>query len=345
MSSSTDAGTELKWFIAIVIAIGFIWIASGGLKSATKNSPVIKAVSGETASSTSSQKGSWFSFLFPWASGGNTTFGFTPTVNPTGGTHGQVYGYNQNGTGGGSSGNQSGGTYYGADNPPGPVVETKDSILIESVNPSGDEQGKADGEYIQISTPDTNKKKILLTGMLFKSRMTGNQASLGEGVNLYYSNTLNKAEPVFLAPGQTAYVITGKSPLGYSFRTNKCIGYLNNYYKNFIVPFSSRCPSIKSYPLPARPNAFKDNCLDFLDGIGSCQAFFEFPSDLADECRTFITDRATYQRCVADFSNDQNFLGNEWRVYLGRGDSLWKDRREIVDLIDQQGNIVSTYTY
>ena len=227
----------------------------------------------------------------------------------------------------------------------GPLSQSKRRCTINAVYPSNYSDGQSGQEYVQISASGTNQNKILLTGMLLKSRMTGNQANIGEGVNLYYSNTLNQTAPIFLAPGQTAYIITGRSPLGYSFRTNKCIGYLNNYNQNYIVSIHSNCPAIISYPLPARPNAFQDNCLNFLNSISSCQTFFSFPSDLSEACKTFITDRANYPRCVADFSNDENFLSDDWRIYLGRDESLWKSQREIIDLLDSQGNVMSTYTY
>jgi hypothetical protein len=48
---------------------------------------------------------------------------------------------------------------------------------------------------------------------------------------------------------------------------------------------------------------------------------------------------------VADFSNTKDFLSNEWMVYLGRTENLWKDRREIIDIIDSKGKILQTYTY
>jgi hypothetical protein len=336
-----DAKQELTWFIIIIIALGIIWVSAGGLKSLTKTSPLIKAETGPAA--TTSENGSWFRFLFSGFSSGNLfgQFNYSSSSNSTV-SHGEViYGGNTI-----VNNNKTGGkTYYGADNPPGPIVETKDTISIDTVYPSYDQQGTAGGEYVQISASDNNKNKILLTGMLLKSRMTGNQANIGEGVAVYYSNNLNKTEPVFISPGQTVYVITGRSPIGYSFRINKCTGYLNNYYQNFIVSLPNSCPLIKSYPLPARPNALKDNCLDFLDTISSCQTEFSFASDLAEDCKTFITDRANYPRCVADFSNDKDFLGDSWNIYLGRDDSLWKSKREIIDLVDQQGNVISTYTY
>src|SRR3989344_304376 len=56
-----DALKELKWVIGIVVAIGFIWLVSGGPQSLTKTSPTIKPVSDSSAGT----DGGWFGFLFP----------------------------------------------------------------------------------------------------------------------------------------------------------------------------------------------------------------------------------------------------------------------------------------
>ena len=226
-------------------------------------------------------------------------------------------------------------TLYGADKPPGPIINTPDQIKISSVTRSSDPNGKSGNEYVLLSAPSANKGPILLTGMLLKSRMTGNQIDIRNGINVYYANSVNSDGPINLKPGETAYVITGRSPLGYSFKINKCIGYLRNNSQNFVVSLPGGCPRITDYPMPARPNAFNDKCLDFLSGIGSCQTVSSYPAGLQSSCQTFVAERANYSRCVTDFVNDANFLGTQWRIYLARDYASWKTKREIIDLLDQ----------
>jgi hypothetical protein len=175
--------------------------------------------------------------------------------------------------------------------------------------------------------------------------MTGNQQDIREGISVYYINSVNAKESIFLKPGETAYVISGRSPFGYSFKTNKCIGYLSNDNQPFVISLPGGCPSILDYPLPARPNAFSDNCLDFLKRVPTCTSRIKYPTNIETACRNFVEERMSYNRCVADFGNDPNFLGAEWRVYLGRDEAMWKYRREIIDLVDQKGNLISTFTY
>ena len=324
----------------IIIAVGILWLISGGPKSPTKDSLFIKPVAtGSTASGSG-----WFGFLFPGFGGMNQTNNATtgsgeislPTVKLS---EYNIPGQSNIGT------NPKTNTLYGADNPPGPVTNEPDTLTINYVAASYEQDDKAGNEYLTITAPETNKKALNLTGMILKSRMTGNQADIREGINVYYANALNSVEPILLKPGETASIISGRSPLGYSFKTNKCIGYLKKSNQNFVVSLPGGCPRVTAYPLPARPNQFNDACLDFLSSIGSCQTVTNYPDGLQSSCKNFVAERTNYSRCVADFGNDLNFLGKEWLIYLNHEYSLWKERREIVDLIDQRGNILSTYTY
>jgi hypothetical protein len=338
MSANNDAVRELKWFILIVIVIGILWLAFGGLGSSRKEDPFIEPAQPLSGGKTYGRN--WLSALFPFLSidgtSSGTSFGnISPTFDFAPGIEDPNSGQQQT--------SQSGVNLYGADTPPGPVVEVPDTISIQGVNP--EDGGKAENEYVTLYASSENKKKMLITGMTLKSRMTGKQQSIGDGVVVYYPNTLNSTEPVFLAPGETAYIISKRSPFGYSFKTNKCMGYLNKGNQNFVIGLSYNCPHILSYPLPARPNAFNDNCLDFLNGVPTCTDRISYPSGLQPECKIFVEERSNYNRCIADFKNDKDFLERNWRVYLGRDESLWKGRREIIDLLDTKNNILSTYTY
>jgi hypothetical protein len=237
--------------------------------------------------------------------------------------------------------------YYGSEQVKNPPAVNTDKIFISGVATDGySSSNQETSEYLTISAPSSNKNKFLITGLTLKSRMTGQQTQIGEAVTTYYSNSQNARTAVFLAPGESALVITRRSPIGQSFKVNKCMGYLTQY-QTFYPYVSTYCPLVSDYPYPERPNAFTDQCLNFLDSIGSCRSVSTdyVPQGLPQNCLSFATERANYSRCVADFANDKDFFHQDWRIYLGRSSSLWKTSREIIDVIDSKGNILSTYTY
>ena len=96
-------------------------------------------------------------------------------------------------------------------------------------------KGKADSSgksYIQIDYQSFNKASLNFTGLtlrdFFGKRITVGQASL-----LPYQGRVNPLSDIIVYPGSTVYFIEGQSPIGVSFRVNKCIGTLaqfQNYY-------------------------------------------------------------------------------------------------------------------
>lgn len=341
-----DAVKEFKWFVVIVIFLGIIWISSGGLKSATKNNPFIKPAQPLSTGETYGKNG-FFSYMFPFMQSSNASLGGgyglvpmapaklpTPTKTETQTSNGISIDYRPTKT------------YYGAEIQPGPTIKPPSTLQIERVFYSTSNPPNPKDEYTVISAPTTNKGPVLLTGIVLKSRMTGTQQDIRDGIPIYYTNTVNKKEPIFLKPGGKAYIMSGKSPFGYSFQTNKCIGYIANNSQNFVIPLpTSGCPTMLDYPWPDRPNAFSDNCVDFLRRIRSCQSNIKYPTNIEASCKNFAYERTNYVRCVQDFGNDPDFMRNDWRIYLNREQPLWKTRREIVDLLDQSGNLLDTYVY
>jgi hypothetical protein len=354
MSEGGGISPAVKELIVIVLlffGVGFLWLATGGIQQVEKS---IKDPT-KTVTATTTSNGSFWDFFKPvnfnfdsnnsntndnsgygiddWYKDANTT-----TQNETKpATPAQDVTYNSY---------QKDLIYYGSQNPVGPILDTPDKINIDGVYPGYNSSTEEVNEYLIISASTENKKKFLISGLTLKSRMTGLQAQIGEGATVYYSNTINAKNPIFLAPGESAYIITGRSPLGYSFKVNKCMGYLAQY-QNFYPNIEIRCPLLSDYPYPEKPNAFSDQCLDFLDGFGSCRTVSneDFPEDLPQNCKNFAIERANYTRCLTDFGNEKDFLSNDWRIYLGRSENLWKDRREIIDVVDSKGNIIQTYTY
>ncbi len=226
-------------------------------------------------------------------------------------------------------------------------------ITIRSVaRPSS---GEPVDEYVILSVKKDLTTNLQLTGLKLKSLATGQTVIIGEGVYLPYANSVNYKEAVWLEPGVTIYIISGQSPVGYSFRPNICSGYWNQFQK-FKPSLRSECPKI-IYELPAElPPAFNDSCADYVKKMSACKIHVDKSTDpevmvkdpyyqITAECRQFIDRHAGYNNCVNLHKNESDFYKKEWRMYLGRTTTAWKTKREVIQLLDTNDKVIAQYSY
>ncbi len=157
---------------------------------------------------------------------------------------------------------------------------------------------------------------------------------------------LNTEDTIMLTGGDTLYLVTGISPNGASFKVNKCSGYLGQF-QIFVPYLNNICPLPKDEDLSSIPNlVINDACFDRIDTMSRCRIqTAPLPQNLSSECTNFILNKINYPSCVNIHKNDKDFYQKEWRVYLGRSASLWKNKRETIVLYDSLGKIVDTLKY
>ena len=78
---------------------------------------------------------------------------------------------------------------------------------------------------------------------------------------------------------------------------------------------------------------------------------------LSGNCLSLIDTYLTYNGCVASHQFDAQFSSDSWRIYLGRTEltrkndstrtygDLWKETRDGIKLLDENGLTVDLYTY
>jgi hypothetical protein len=215
-------------------------------------------------------------------------------------------------------------------------------ISIQYVNQSSD----PDYEYVVLHMDDNATTTAQITDWQLKSLSSGQVVEIPDGTELFWNGQVNGTEPIIMVPGDTIYVLTGVSPIGYNFRVNKCSGYLTQY-QNFIPYLSTNCPSPSEESSTTIPNiAGNDACLDYIENLPSCQEPTDQPPvSWSYGCVNFITTKLNYNSCIGTHKNDSDFYQKEWRVYLGRSQTLWQSEREDIVLYDQSGKIVSELTY
>ena len=212
------------------------------------------------------------------------------------------------------------------------------STVTRSTNPSK--------EYITIRVKSTATTTIPVTGWVLKSLSTGTQVSIPKGTYLYFTGMLNVEENIFLTGGDTLYLVTGISPNGASFKTNKCSGYLDQF-QTFTPYLRDECPRPKDENLSSIPNlVINDACFDYINSMPQCKIQTKpLPINWSYECTNFIYQKINYPNCVNTHKNDSDFYKKEWRVYLKRSSSIWKTKKETVVLYDNLGKIVDTIKY
>lgn len=216
-----------------------------------------------------------------------------------------------------------------------------------SLEPGYASSNEVDREYLEIRTSENNTEKISITGWTLESSITGEKITIGKGTYLPYTSKINPEENVFLFPGERAYIITGRSPIGSSFKTNICAGYFEQF-QDFVPSINTSCPRPEKEKdfITTGPNRLNDACIDYVERIPQCQIVTRaLPLDMQYECSSFITNKINYNTCVENHKNEVGFYGNEWRLYLNRDKELWKERRETIKLIDINGKLVDTITY
>lgn len=136
-------------------------------------------------------------------------------------------------------------------------------------------------------------------------------------------------------------VFSGASPMGVNFRLNKCVGYLDAYYK-----FDPPLPNLCVKPTAAETDNLNAYCKKAINSsVASC-AEPNLNDTLIDaDCRDFMKERLSYSKCVEHNNAFYDFLLDEWRVYLSRSAEIWPNEKDAILLRDKDGLLVSKFKY
>jgi hypothetical protein len=219
-------------------------------------------------------------------------------------------------------------------------------VFIDNVNNPG-----TFNERVQISTSFTDDtQKVNVTGWRIRSTVTGAQIVIGGAANLPIENVVDRS-PITLSDNSRVIVSPGSSPVGTSFRINKCTGFFEEDH-NFVPTLPNQCPYV-SDDAPAPSKTIDDECLDYIGSLPRCTTFRDrdFPKDedgvneIGNACRTFLLTKVNYPTCVANHVTDTDFYKKEWRVYTGQRGIYTREQREKLVLLDNLGKVVDYYSY
>ncbi len=221
---------------------------------------------------------------------------------------------------------------------------------IRMSNISGLYQDNPNEEYLSLSTNLKKNETLKITDWYLKSEVTGYYTIIGQAALLPFPFAKTESN-VVLQQGDRVYLIKGFSPIGISFRTNKCTGYFEEN-RTFYPSLSLQCPLSKDENLPRFSNVYdrNDECLNIIERIPRCvtrdnEFIRDLPDTVSSACKTYITTQINYNTCIAKHLGDTDFPGNEYRIYLNKFGPLWRTRHDKIDLHDEKGLIVDSISY
>jgi hypothetical protein len=208
------------------------------------------------------------------------------------------------------------------------------------------ETGDADSsslenEYLIINIKNTTKP-ISITGWKLKSTKTGKSIILKQGVKTIYglNSDLNYIKDISVSDGDQIIIATKESPIGFSFKNNKCIGFFENDY-NFTPSLNNDCPDLNTN----LPDNLDEECVEYIENLNHCEAPKQIPTRLENNCNEYITNKINYKTCVLKHKQDSDFYKNEWRIFLNRKNEYWKQNNEEIQLLDKNEKIIDVLSY
>ena len=245
---------------------------------------------------------------------------------------------------GSSSGSESIPSFVGGSSFGSPSIYRGIVLMNHYVSSAG--SSNPGNEYIEITVAQSASVPVDISGWTLSSDATGNASVIPKGTEVPISGVVNAAQDIVITPGISAIIVSGWSPIGASFRENKCIGYFSNF-QYFSPSLPQNCPA-PSDELASFYGAYyiRDAaCIDYVNMLSRCQVALTPPVSASGACQSFLVKYLNYNGCVDAHQKDADFKGDTWRVYLGRTNSMWRTKNELVKLLDAAGKTVDAFSY
>jgi hypothetical protein len=225
-------------------------------------------------------------------------------------------------------------------------------LFISTIHHSGG----VDREYVLIRAASNNTEAVPITGLMVRGKVGRTEGVVGRGWTLFFPGNTGEGETVSLKPGERAYILSARAPIGVTtesppgrggFQLNSCTGYFAQ--NRAVYPgLPIACPHPAQEPLPLAPNTLSKTCYDYLKTLRRCAVPpATMPAKLAADgnCQAHLFSKINYNQCVAYHKDEPGFYRGEWRLYLGRDTELWRDTKEMVELRDKEGRLIDTRAY
>ena len=205
-------------------------------------------------------------------------------------------------------------------------------------------------EYIEILASPNNVQPVNISNWSIQSMISDEWIGIPQGTEKFVAGEVNELQDIYLRPGERAIISTAGSPVGVSFRVNRCAGFLSDT-QSFTPKISTACIPPQNVLPPTIENIkeFGDVCISFVENFNSCSYLTTQNRNfdtLSQTCRDYIQPRLTYNYCSDTYSNDTNFYSpQEWRIFLNQDHTLWRKNYEIIRLLDDKHRTIDVINF
>lgn len=239
-------------------------------------------------------------------------------------------------------------TYYKTPAKPAPQTPTE-TVTEPTVSPYFEKVklGNVSHTLIQLSSQLKTDEKINVTGWKIKGRL--GEITIPQGVELFIPGSSIGKGDITVENYDKVYLYSGSNPFktNQTFRSNKCFGYLKDYYDSVpsYLSYSKICPKIDREEIWR----FGDECQSAIRRLESCQVpssispYVELDPACHSYYDNYISDNLNYDKCIENYSKDENFFKNAWYIFVGY--DIVCDCSDTLYLYDRNGLLVHEYSY
>jgi len=220
------------------------------------------------------------------------------------------------------------------------------------------------GDKLTLYLSNTTNKNINITN--WKIVSSQGIFLIPRGVDYIDPNYKYKEEDIILPPYGKAKIIATTSPLGFSFRINKCFGYFLNLrsdLKKFVDYIPYFCKSFSKNELfNLRKQGYSIKCLDFIKRLSCPPKPLDLEKMISDpKCMKLLENLYTYHGCYYANINSEDFITKNWIIFIPTPTTtiydtvtsrfketyknLYETRYEEIKIYDDKNLLVNSYIY
>lgn len=177
--------------------------------------------------------------------------------------------------------------------------------------------GAIGGTRLLFIAPSATTSDMTVSGWhLVNAR--GAVAEIPLGTKHFVQGVLASGTPITIIRREQAILTDQSSPVGVSFKLDKCSGFLADF-QSFAPPLSRSCPSPQELADRAQSYPADAACSQYVANLPSCSTGGAAGlSTLPTSCRSYVGSIVNQRSCAQLFGKDYDFELPEWRVYLGK---------------------------